>query len=188
LKIDTFIIKKMRHMLLKGNFFILMVLLASFTTSCGDDRQYVERDLSVTFEIPAGLNTIESHYFRIDDVYLFLDETLANNGLPTGGTYEISGSKALLTSRLSGADYSVIDAISVFAVDKDDRTNRIEMFYNENISIQTFSELKLLTSISNIAPYINDNKVDLEVRIRFRGFIPAPIRADLDFGYIIYKD
>lgn len=173
---------------LKINFFAFMLVLTSCMTSCGDDRQYVERNLSVTFDIPAGLNTIESHYFRIDDVYLFLDETLTNNGLPVGGTYEISGSKALLTSRLSGADYSVIERISVFAVDKEDRTKRAEMFYNDNIALQTFSELRLLTSIADISPYIKDNKVDLEVRIKFRGFIPAPLRADLDFGYIIYKN
>jgi hypothetical protein len=175
-------------MLSKSRFFIYWVIAILACISCGDDRQYVERNLSLTFDIPAGLNTIESHYFRISDVYLFLDETLKSSGLPTGGTYEINGSKALLTSRLSGADYSIIEKISIFAVDKDDPLKRVEMYYNENISFQTFSELKLLASIANISPLIKDGKIDVEVRIKFRGFGPSQVKADLDFSYIIYKN
>ena len=33
------------------------------------------KELNLNFEVPAGLN-IESHYFQIDDVYMFVDETL----------------------------------------------------------------------------------------------------------------
>ncbi len=172
----------------KSTFFFCLFWSLIFCQSCGKDRQYIERNLSISFDIPAGLNTIESHYFRIKDVYLFLDETLQNNGFPIGLNYEISGSKALLTSRLGGVDYSVIERISVFVVDKDDALKRVEIFYNENVSPQTLSELRLLASISDISPYIHDKKVDLEVRIKFRGFLPAQIKADLDFGYIIYKN
>jgi hypothetical protein len=175
-------------MLYKSTFSNYLCCFLLFCISCGKDRQYIEQSLSVTFDIPAGLNTIESHYFRVNDVYLFLDETLNKNGLPIGASYEIGGSKALLTSRLSGVDYSIIEKISVFVVDKSNSLNRIEMFYNENISSQTLTSLKLLASISDISPYIHDKKIDLEVRIKFRGFMPSQVKADLDFGYIIYKN
>jgi hypothetical protein len=170
------------------NFKYYFFFLVLSSISCGKDREYIEKNLTLSFDIPTGLNTIESHYFQLGEVNMFLDETLKINNLPVDQTYEISGAKCLLTSRLSGADFSVIDRISVFAVDRSNPNKRIEIFYNENIPLQSISNIRLLASISNVTPYIKDNRMKMEVRIRFRGFMVAPVIADLDFSYIVYRN
>ncbi len=173
---------------MRNIFYSFIVLATLFTTSCSKTRTYVERNLTTNFEIPAGLNTIESFYFNVPDVYLFYNETIQNNGLSSLQKYEVSGSKALLKSRISGLDFSIIEKISVFAIEKNNPNNRTEIFYNEAIPFQNISELKLLSAISDMSPYIHDNKIDLQVRILFRGFIGFTQKVDLDFGYLIYTN
>ncbi|MBK8700207.1 MAG: hypothetical protein IPN29_12020 [Saprospiraceae bacterium] len=153
-----------------------------------EDREYIVRKLNLAFDVPAGLNSIESHYFRIDDVYMFLDETLEINKLAKESVTEITGSSAILTSRQGGVDFSDIDRISVFAVSQTDKSLRKEMFYLENIPTRNLNELKLLTGLSNISSLIVENKLDIEVRIQFRTFSTQPMRLDLDFGYLIFKN
>jgi hypothetical protein len=162
-------------------------ILFSFSSCQSDENLYIEKTLVTNFDIPSGLNSIETHTFRIRDIDLFLSPTLEVNGLDKNGTYEITGSKAKLFSRLSGADYSIIDRVSVLAVNPDNPADRIEMFYIENVPYRSLSELKLLTAQGNINKYIREGKIMLDVKILFKGFTGFPIKADLEFGYLIIK-
>ncbi|HMS98309.1 MAG TPA: hypothetical protein PLV12_05275 [Saprospiraceae bacterium] len=173
---------------MKRTVFILFLGWLFALTGCtGDDREYIERKLNLSFNVPAGLNNIESHYFRIDDVYLFLDETLEINKLDTSSIDEISGGSARLFSRLGGVDFSDIERISIFAVSQTDKNNRKEMFYLEEIPLRNLDELKLLNGLADFSEFIEDNRLDIEVRIQFRRFSTLSMQLDLDFSYLIFK-
>jgi hypothetical protein len=168
---------------------VIVILILSLLVGCnGTDRTFVQRQIIENFQIPAGLNTIESHYFRLSDVNLFYNETLKANGFETTSPREVSGLRASIRNRFSGNDLSVIDRISIFVVNKQNRTDRVEIFYNENIPFNQANEIKLLSSISNFYPYIKDGKVDLDVRIQFRGFLPLAAQLNLDMTYLIYVE
>jgi hypothetical protein len=171
----------------RTGFILLLGWLIILAGCTGDDREYIERKLNLSFNVPAGLNNIESHYFRIDDVYLFLDETLEINKLDTSEIDEISGGSARLFSRLGGVDFSDIERISVFAVSQTDKNYRKEMFYLEEIPLRNLSELKLLNGLADFSEFIEDNRLDIEVRIQFRRFSTLSMQLDLDFSYLIFK-
>ncbi|MBP6398901.1 MAG: hypothetical protein KA340_13540 [Saprospiraceae bacterium] len=171
----------------RTGFILLLGWLIILGGCTGDDREYIERKLNLSFNVPAGLNNIESHYFRIDDVYLFLDETLEINKLDTSEIDEISGGSARLFSRLGGVDFSDIERISVFAVSQTDKNYRKEMFYLEEIPLRNLSELKLLNGLADFSEFIEDNRLDIEVRVQFRRFSTLSMQLDLDFSYLIFK-
>lgn len=171
----------------KPAFLLLLGWLLALSGCTGDNREYVERKLNLTFNVPAGLNNIESHYFRINDVYMFLDETLEVHQLDTAQVDEISGGSARLYSKLGGVDFSDIERISVFAVSQTDANFRKEMFYLEEIPLRNLDELKLLNGLADFSSLIEDNRLDIEVRIQFRRFSTLSMQLDLDFSYLIFK-
>ncbi len=174
-------------MFIKFKYIIIFIVASVICGSCtGDDREFISRDLSVEFQIPAGLNTIESHFFKISNVPIFYTETLSNNGLDVNTPKEVSGLRALIRSKFNDVDLSSIERISVFIVNKSNRTDRVEIFYNEQIPFNQNREIRLLSNISNFYSYIKDNSIDLEVRIKFRGFLQIPVQGTLDFSYLVY--
>lgn len=171
--------------MIKYFYFFLLILICSCTKDEGD---FIEANLKTNFFIPAGLNTVESHYFVVDDVDLFLDQVLTSNQLPTNEKYKITGSKAKLTTAFSDFDFSVINRISIFAINPENNLDRIEIFYNEEIPFNTQRELKLLAALGDFSKYIKNNKIDLQVRIQFKGLTSFQSNVDVDFNYLIYKN
>lgn len=165
----------------------LLIFILVISGCSGDDRQYIERQLNLSFDVPAGLNNIESHYFRIDDVYMFLDETLEINNLDSSQVDQISGGSARLYSRIGGVDFSDIDKISVFAVSQTNKEYRKEMFYLEEIPFRNLNELRMLNGLADFSEFIVDNKLDIEVRIQFRTFSSQSMKLDMDYSYLIFK-
>jgi hypothetical protein len=166
-------------------FFIIVGLLSN--SGCSDnDREFISQEITETFQVPAGLNVIESHYFKLNGVFLFYKNKLSNNGLNTDNPREVAALRASISNKFGNVDLSVIESISIFAVKKGNRTDRVEIFYNEAIPFVSTNEIRLLANISNFYPYIYDDSIDLEVRLKFRGFLQQPVQAVLNFEYLVY--
>lgn len=167
--------------------FLILGFALLFWGCGGDDREYIERRLNLSFNVPGGLNNIESHYFQIDDVPMFLNETLEINQLDTSSIDEIVGGSARLYGKIGGIDFSDIERISVFAVSPENKEYRKEMFYQEQIPFTNISEIKLFNGLADFSEFIVDNKMDMEVRIKFRAFSSLSAKLDLDFSYLLFK-
>ena len=61
------------------------------------------------------------------------------------------------------------------------------MFYLEEIPLRNLSELKLLNGLADFSEFIEDNRLDIEVRVQFRRFSTLSMQLDLDFSYLIFK-
>lgn len=173
--------------------YFIFISLASITflsLSCKKDEvDYLagKDNLIASFEVPAGLNNIETHYFRINNVKLFLKETIEANALSSTASYKISGSKGRLVSRLGQVEFSTFAEVTVDAISISDPTKRKEIFYQEEIPFNLSNELKLFTSLSEISDIIENDKVHLDIGIRFRSFSSIPADLDLEFGYVIFQ-
>lgn len=55
------------------------------------------------------------------------------------------------------------------------------MFYLEEIPLRNLDELKLLNGLADFSEFIEDNRLDIEVRIQFRRFSTLSMQLDLDF-------
>ena len=166
----------------------MLLLLISLSCKTDDDSDYLaaKDNLVVSFKVPVGLNNLETHYFSIKNVDLFLKETLAANSL-NGSNYKISGNKGRLVSRLGQIDLSSMAEVTVDAVSINDPTQRREIFYQTQIPFALRSELNLLTSLSEISELLVDDKINIEIGIRFRSFSSIPADLDLEFGYVVFQ-
>ena len=171
---------KIRHSL-------LFILLASLSLSSCDknDPPIFEMDIFFDINIPAGLNTIESHYFIIEDVQT-LSSTISTAPENIG---RILGATGQLQTRFSGLDLDLIEDIGIHILDKEDPTIRNEAFYifNDFIPFGSKTEVDMLPSILDLKEYLLDETVDIEFKINLRGFLPQELDGRVEMKFFAYE-
>ena len=135
--------------------------------SCGDDRVVLfDMEFEAEFDIPAGLNTIETWYFDIPNVNTFYSSF--SGGIDEAAITSIYSSTCTLDGRFGLIDYDFIRDIYINAWDPTDITSKRELFYRENIPIDDSNEIVLFGNLANVKEVLNNDLVNLEVRINFR--------------------
>ncbi|MBL0098943.1 MAG: hypothetical protein IPP49_01930 [Saprospiraceae bacterium] len=83
-----------------------------------------QADMDAEFDLPTGLNTVETHYFIIRDVPTNYKLNADLKGVDTSSIFNVQASKGLLTSKFGGVDFDFINRISVYAVSKKDPSKK----------------------------------------------------------------
>ncbi len=140
--------------------------------------------MEVNFDVPVGLNTVETHYFRVPNIPTFLDLSLEGLGLSYEDVASITSRTGLITSSTGGTNLDFINRIIINIYDEDKVT---ELFYLENIQFGSKEEIQLLASIPELRERMSQDFVNIEVGLGFRSFPPANFncRAVLDFSVFL---
>jgi len=174
---------KIRHSL------ILFLMVSLCFSSCDKSKDAIfEMDLFFDINVPAGLNTLETHFFIIEDVQTFSSTIISNNNEAEDNIGSILGATANLQTRFSGLDLDFIEDIGIHILDKDDHTKRHEAFYilNDVIPFGSKTNIDMLPSIVDLKKWLLDETVDIEFRINFRGFLPQEIDGRIEMKYFAY--
>ena len=168
----------------------LLLFAVLFGNSCSKNNdQFFEVRLDFDLDLPAGLNSLETHYFIYRDVPNFYTQSLIANGITNERVKNITGSKAILRGTTGQVSFELFRAIRIFAVQRNNPSNRLEMFYLEQIPFNQGFEMELLTSISNLKSILeSDDLYTLEFQIEFRTFIPINQRIRLNYGYAVFYE
>jgi hypothetical protein len=165
----------------------LLFLLLALTIGCNKDtRDSVQGSIDAEFDIPNGLNTIETHVFVIEDVTSFFEQTLLQNGRSINDIDEVLSAKGDLVFPFISGSINFLDKVSIRIYNRFDPNNYKEMYYLDAIPLNANNPLKLFSTISNLQPILENENFDMEVRLKFRAFTPPNLRVRLDFGYTIY--
>ena len=151
-----------------------------------DSRDRVSGSINAEFDIPNGLNTIETHVFVIKDVSSFFESTLAQSGRSIDDIDEVLSAKGDLVFPFISGRIDFLDKVSIRIYNRIDPDNYKEMYYLDAIPLNANNPLKLFSTISNLQPILENDNFDMEVRLKFRSFTPPNPRIRLDFGYTIY--
>lgn len=168
-------------------FLFFTLLLTTFFSSCEKETVIrYEGRMEAEFTIPLGLNTIETHYFTIENVPTFYMQNANNFNVDTSGIQNVQSSKGLLRATFNDAEYDFIERVSVYAVSIKDPSLKREMYYLDFSPVNTGRELKMLSSTTNIKDILKEENINLEVRLNFRRFPPGNIRTKIEFGYAVF--
>lgn len=160
----------------------LLIVLTGVSCGGGETPLFV-MELETELLIPAGLNSLDSHYFILRDV----PTRIANYPITTFNDIDrIQSSRASLEGRVQELDYSVIDQITIEVVSKSDPSNQKEIFYNERIPFREQTELKLLSSLSDVSDILTEDLIDLEIRLIFKTFTPTEFDTRLLMTFNAY--
>lgn len=153
--------------------------------SCGDKNvPLFTIDFQEQFTIPAGLNTIETYTFLIQDVPTLLESYKTTYNVSDEEIVSILPSRGRINQIFSNINYDFIQTVSIWMVSNLDPDVRYELYYLDFVPLNTGDELKLLSGISNLKELMNEASYNLEIKLRFRTFPPNQTDNLITFGLV----
>lgn len=150
-------------------FLFSLVLLFS---NCGKDEPVLfTMPYQEVFEIPAGLNTIDNHHFVISSIVTNKTNLFDANNVTDEDVVTINPEACRLTSVLNG-EYGFLFNVSV-RMYTDDPDAYKEIFYRDNIPMNTGGQLDLIPTLVNVRDFLVEETVTVEV-VLIRPRVPSP--------------
>ena len=171
----------MQKKLLSGSLSLLLVALT--TVSCNKDNrtEFFELNHFVDFEIQAGLNTFDTHFFVVSPFESIYDDKLAASGVSPDEVIAIEAKDAILSSTFGDINLEFIHRISVYIFDPFDPSDKIEFFYLDPTPFRNSTSWRLFPGIADISDWIERDYFGIEVRLEFREITPSAIPMRLEF-------
>lgn len=175
-------------------YFIGICLFSIAFSACGKDEQSLfQIQMEAEFNLPAGLNTIETHYFYPTQV--------GNSSINIPTNYNLFRSNAgiseqrigaILANRSSliaifGENLEFVNSVSMWAYPVDSNEG-IEIFYQDIIEFGNRSELRLFPSIANVKEVIALDEVVIELRLIMRSFTNQNIDIKVDLDFSVFEE
>jgi hypothetical protein len=166
-------------------FFLSVLFISSF--SCTKDKPILfVGNFDADLEIPAGLNTVETHYFILRNIPVYFLQNALLSGVDTSKISNISAGRGSINHILGSQDLDFISTVSIYVVSRKNPTVKREMFYLDFVPFATRREIRLLSSTTELKDVLKEDVVDLEVRLLFRSFVPNTLRVKLNLGYTVF--
>ncbi|MBP7272969.1 MAG: hypothetical protein KA974_03965 [Saprospiraceae bacterium] len=144
-----------------------IILLLSIVGCRKEIEQRFEIPYEVAFDIPAGLDNFNVHYFDIKNVPTNIDAIVAGNGVTLNDIPAIRPKEFQLTSVL-GIDYDFIYRINIYLFDETDPANIKEIAYYDEVPLNTSSFLSVQPSLVDAKPFLSKPYMNVRVRLQLR--------------------
>lgn len=134
--------------------------------------------------IPAGLNSIETHFFILRDIPTFFK---SQSGLISSDTSQVASiypRRASMTSVFGNLDLNHIHSMEINLLDPLDQERRIKLFYMDFIEINEKTEIRLFNTNAEIKHFLTQDLFNIEVGILYRNpaFQTEEFRLEMDFA------
>lgn len=177
---------KSSYILRLFSFLGLIVILNGGCITEGD-RLY-EMGTTFPLDVQAGLNTLETHIFVIENIPTLYDITRDANGYSDEDLAGINSLTGTFRSRLTELNLDFIQSMEVHIIDSNDPTNRREAFFTNFIDLGAKTEIRLIPSLPDLQELLSMPSVDIEVQFLFRGFASANIEGQLDLSFVVFGE
>ncbi len=134
----------------------------------------------VEFEIPAGLNTIETHVFEISNIPTRMDSLLSAFNIDKSTLKSIDPRDAKMRVTLGGLDYSFIREIEVYVFDQ---TFDKQIFFHNQVPLNAGGELPIIPTLVDAQDFLLQDKFNLRIELQLREFPSRFIPTRFNFSF-----
>ena len=174
----------MKHLL----FLILMVLSLN---SCKKDslNELFTMRYELSFTIPAGANTIETHKFRFPQVQNKLSTLLENTGIDKSRIDKIEPGLAEFVPVFNDFNIATLREVTINMFDLDDSSILQEIEFNDQIPLRENTEsLKLVGSLGEITPIVlNDERFGIQIELDLRQIPVRDYQCRVIFDIVAFE-
>lgn len=135
------------------------------------------------FEIFAGLNPFDTHYFVIEDIPSDTAAFFTAHQVNSDQIQAITPKSMRMTAIFANASYAFIYEVSVWIVSPDDSSDRKEIFYRDQIPLNEDGVMDLIPTLSDISAYLYQGSYNLEVRLQLNSTTTQSIETRLDYSF-----
>lgn len=163
---------------------VLSFLFLSLSFSCRrDDRtELFIMEHHLDFDIPPGLNNLDTHFFVFGPIQSQLDARLADIGWSADEVVAVEARNAFLSSVFQDYDLDFIHRVSIRIFDPFDPSDNIEFYYRDPVPLGDKTDIPLLPGIANLQEWLDREYYGVEVRLDFRQISPTAIPMRLNYN------
>ncbi len=163
-----------------------IIVLTMSGLGCNKDNrvELFQMTQVMDFEIKAGLNTLETHFFLQPAARSTYEEQLELSGFDESLVAAIEPKFSQLSTVFRDVDLEFIRLIEIRVVDTFDPTFQREVFYLDPVPPNTRNIIRPFPGLTNVREIVSNPTFGIEVRIVFR-FVPRDnydMRLQMDFA------
>ena len=162
-----------------------VLILGIISLSCRKrDPVLFEIPFQLNFEIPAGLNPFEKHYFRITNVPTNIQVLREQFNVAPDQPLRIRPASAIFSSLLQDLDFEFIQEIGIsvyHGLNQDDAT---DVFLTDFIPVNAGRNVNILPFDDDVADVVNVQSINFLVSFRLRAVTPVFIESNIDIKFI----
>lgn len=166
-------------------FLIHVFLFLSFGivlfNGCGksDDLVGIQMPYRYQFDVPAGLNPLNTHFFERKGLMTNVDQIIGNNG----DLERIIPYRARLTS-LDNVDFGFIREIEIRVIDPQNPNLEIPAFYREEIPNNIGQTIDLIATQANITEILMKPSINVIVEFKLYGTSSQTFQTDVQLTFL----
>ncbi len=157
---------------------LLAALIFGGTSGCKKDEAPTLFDMVYVFQVdmPAALNTIQTHFVEFNKVPTRIESILADHGLTKADIARIEPYDGQLEVVLAPADLAYFQEIFVELLDGQ---NRYECFYTPSVPLNTGTRVVLVGTLADFKPWLTQSAMNLRMGFRLRQPSPSALSFTL---------
>jgi hypothetical protein len=162
------------------------ILILWFTSlSCRKrDPVLFEIPFQLNFEIPAGLNPFEKHYFRIANVTTNIEALREQFNVAPDHQLRIRPASAIFSSLLQDIDFEFIQEIGISVYQGLNQDDVTDVFLTDFIPVNAGRNVNVLPFDDDVADVMNVKSISFLVSLRLRAPTPVFITSNIDIKFI----
>ncbi len=157
---------------------LLSALLLGGNSGCKKDEALTLFDMVYVFNVdmPAALNTVQTHFVEFDKVPTHIESILADHGLTNADIARIEPYDGQLEVVLAPVDMSYFQEIFVEILDGQ---NRLECFYTPSVPLNTGTRVVLVGTLADFKPLLTQSAMNMRMGFRLRQPSPSSLSFTL---------
>ena len=176
---------KFKHII----YFSILFALPVFFESCSKNADPVFLvNLQRDFNVEPTLSPIVTHFFELKNIPTNFQSNLDAFGLPQESVSLVSPADATLTTASGFANWSLVNWVEIYAVSRINPNNRLRIYFINERDPGNDNEVRLFNTFADLSELMNEETIDLEVRIRTIAPMNGNFRARLLFNYAVFDE
>ncbi|MCB0641752.1 MAG: hypothetical protein KDC44_08945 [Phaeodactylibacter sp.] len=158
--------------------------------SCGKEEDFLFNlpFPVLNFTIPAGVNTLESHYFNIDSVPTNLINVALAQNFDPGAISAVRPREARLQSLFGNVDFDFVFEMTIQLCEVGDKTPNCgrEIFWRQPVPENIGSFIDLIPNENDVKEMLEKDMVNIQVKLaQLRFTSPTFIEAQLSLDFSV---
>jgi hypothetical protein len=165
-----------------SKFSLFLAIPFIMLSACENENETPDRIMPyvLDFEIPTGLNTIETHFFTFENVRTQVETFFPENELPLEDIQIIRPRRAELQLRDPNISFNDIRSIEIRIAQKEEPFRDYEVFYTLNLQQRDRQKIDLLPTLSNVKEVFVGDVMEVEIRVNLYRLTSRPIPVLLE--------
>ena len=136
----------------------------------------------VEFNVPAGLNPFDKHFFLIREVPTNLDNLRSQFGVEKDQKLLIRPAQAIMSTLFQDIDLDFIEEIEISVFDDDPDVDRIA-FLTDQVPFNAAKNIVIIPFDIDLSDQLNTGKINYKVSLRLRTVTPTSFTGVINITF-----